>query len=433
MLTQNENNRVTLTGRGTPAGELMRRFWQPAALVDELPRDRPAVAVDLMGEKLVLFRDDKGNYGLIDRQCPHRGADLCFGRLENGGIRCPFHGWLFDVNGACLEQPAEPEDSQFYKKIHHISYPCFERSGMIFAYLGPGEPPDFPHFDCFAAPPAYTFAFKGHIEANWLQALEVGIDPSHASFLHRFFEDADDPVDGYGQQFRDSTEEIPVTKLMRENVRPEIAIENTNSGFRIFSKRDLENLGVHMRVTNLAFPNAIIIPMSNDITISQWHVPVTEVECYWYAIFTAFEEKVDKKAMRDQREELYTLPNYKPKRNRSNNWGYDPEEQKNKTFTGMGSDINVHDNWAVESPGRVFDRSKEHLGTTDKAIIAYRRMLLKAIKDVEEGKEIPFIANANSMTGPVAVDTIGSVDKSDKWWLEIDRLRRLKSPWARKI
>ena len=121
MLTQNENNRVTLTGRGTPAGELMRRFWQPAALVDELPRGRPAVAVNLMGEKLVLFRDDKGNYGLIDRQCPHRGADLCFGRLENGGIRCPFHGWLFDVNGACLEQPAEQKIVNFIKKftIYH--------------------------------------------------------------------------------------------------------------------------------------------------------------------------------------------------------------------------------------------------------------------------------------------------------------------------
>mgnify|MGYP001356275982 FL=1 len=120
MLTQNENNRVTETGRGTPAGELMRRFWQPAALVDELPGDRPAVAVELMGEKLVLFRDDYGNFGLLDRQCPHRGADLCFGRLESGGIRCPFHGWLFDVNGACLEQPAEPEGSQFYKKIQQI-------------------------------------------------------------------------------------------------------------------------------------------------------------------------------------------------------------------------------------------------------------------------------------------------------------------------
>ena len=432
MLTQNENNRVTETGRGTPAGELMRRFWQPAALVDELSGDRPAVAVELMGEKLVLFRDDNENFGLLDRQCPHRGADLCFGRLEGGGIRCPFHGWLFDVNGACLEQPAEPEGSQFYKKIQHISYPCIERSGIIFSYLGPGDPPNLPNFDCFTAPPAYTFAFKGHIEANWLQALEVGIDPAHASFLHRFFEDTD-PADSYGQQFRDSTEEIPVTKLMRENVRPELDLENTNSGFRIFSKRDLENHGVHMRVTNLAFPNAIIIPMSNDITISQWHVPVTDTECYWYAIFTAFEEKVDKKAMRDQREELYNIPDYKPRRNRSNNWGYDPEEQKHKTFTGMGSDINVHDNWAIESPGRIFDRRKEHLATTDKAIIAYRRMLLKAIKDVEDGKKIPFNTNAKLMTGPVAVDTIGSDDHSGKWWLDYDRRRRLKSPWARKI
>lgn len=430
MLSVEQNHRVTQTDRNTPAGELLRRYWQPAALVDELAGDRPAVPVELFGEQLVLFRDEKGNYGLLSRQCPHRGADLRFGRLEDGGLRCPFHGWLFDVAGKCLEQPAEPENSNFHQKIKHRAYPCLERSGVIFAYLGPGRPPPLPLFDCFVAPDTFTFAFKGHIDSNWLQAVEVGIDPAHASFLHRFFEDQD-PEEGYGQQFRDSTENIPVTKLLREAVRPTIEVEETESGMRIKTLRDLGNAGMHVRVTNLAFPNAIVIPMSNEITISQWHVPINDRECYWYAIFTDFKNEVNRHAMREQRLELYSEPNYKPSRNRTNNWGYDPEEQRTQTYTGMGMDINVHDNWAVESPGPIFDRSTEHLGTTDKAIISYRKLLFAAIDTVLDGKEAP--KRVFSHPGPLAVDTIGSGDGWQDCWIEYDRARRERSPWAKEI
>jgi phthalate 4,5-dioxygenase len=430
MLSTEQNQCVTQTARHTPAGELLRRYWQPVALVDELARGRPAVPVELFSEQLVLFRDENGEYGLVGRQCPHRGADLKFGRLEDGGIRCPFHGWLFNKNGKCLEQPAEPENSNFHTKINHAAYPCVERSGIVFAYLGAGDPPPLPAYDCFVAPEAFTFAFKGHIDANWLQALEVGIDPAHASFLHRFFEDKD-PEEGYGQQFRDSTKEIPVTKLLREAVRPEIEVEETDSGMRIKTLRDLGNAGMHIRVTNLAFPNAIVIPMSNDMTISQWHVPINDRECYWYAIFTDFEHEVDRQAMRDQRLELYSQPDYKPLRNRSNDWGYDPEEQRTQTYTGMGMDINVHDNWAVESPGTVFDRSTEHLGTTDKAIIAYRKMLMAAIDDVCAGKDAPKLGAA--LTGPVAVDTIGPVEGWQDCWIACDTERRGRSSWAKEI
>ena len=429
MLNSELNKRVTRITPGTPAGELLRKYWQPVALVEELEGERPSVAVELLGENLVLFRDKQNGYGLVGRQCPHRGADLKFGRLENGGIRCPFHGWLFDSGGKCLEQPAEPKDSNFHTKIRHKAYPCIERNGIIFAYLGPGEAPDLPEFDCFVAPEKFTFAFKGHIDANWLQALEVGIDPAHASFLHRFFEDSK-PDEGYGQQFRDSTAEIPVTKLLREAVRPDIEVESTNSGLRIKTLRDLGNAGVHVRVTNLAFPNAIVIPMSNDMTISQWHVPVNDRECYWYAIFTSFENKVDKGSMRTRRRELYTTPDYKPIRNRSNDWGYDPKEQETKTYTGMGLDINVHDNWAVESPGNIFDRSTEHLGTTDKAIIVYRKLLMEAIDAAERGEVVPALSLNYTMTGPVAVDTIGSRDNLDNCWRDYDRARRKRSPWA---
>ena len=392
MLTTEQNDRVTRTGSDTPAGALLRRYWQPAALVDELAGERPAVAVRLLGEDLVLYREESGGYALVGRRCPHRGGDLAYGRLEDGGIRCPFHGWLFDGAGACLEQPAEPADSDFHTKIRHTAYPCIERNGIVFTHMGPGPPPPLPGMDCFVAPDTYSFAFKGLIEANWLQALEVGIDPAHASFLHRFFED-DDPEQRYGQQFRDRTDgaEIPVTRLLREHTRPEISVDPVDHGLRITSRRDLGNQGTHVRITNLVFPNAICIPLSTDMVLTQWHVPIDDVTCYWYGLFTTFEEVVDKATMRAARLELYTLPDYRPKRGKGNNYLYDPAEQKTQTFTGMGMDINVHDNWAIESPGPIHDRTTENLGTTDKAIIANRRLLTQAIDAVVAGTALPVI------------------------------------------
>src|ERR1700756_763267 len=185
MISAEKNALMTQVGPDRPAGRLLRAYWQPVALVDELDAERPLKALRLLGQDLVLFRDEDGRLGLIDRDCPHRGADLAFGRLEDGGLRCPFHGWLFDVDGRCLETPAEPSGSNLCAQIRQASYPVVERSGIVFGYLGEGAPPAFPAFDCFLAPDTHTFAFKGLIECNWLQALEVGLDPAHASFLHR--------------------------------------------------------------------------------------------------------------------------------------------------------------------------------------------------------------------------------------------------------
>ena len=241
MLSQEQNDLITRSGPGTAAGALMRRYWQPAALVDELSgTNRPVKPIRLMGESLVLFRDDAGRYGLIERACPHRGTDLAYGRLENGGLRCAFHGWLFDVTGKCLETPAEPDGSNLCANIRQKAYPVVEKSGILFAYLGPGEPPAFPHFDCFVAPDTHTFAFKGMIDCNWLQSLEVGIDPAHTSFLHRFFHD-EDPAQGYGKMFRDQSlgTDMPMTQIMREFPRPRIEVEPTEFGFRIATLRQI--------------------------------------------------------------------------------------------------------------------------------------------------------------------------------------------------
>ncbi len=382
----------------------------------------------------MLFRGEDGGYGLIDRHCAHRGADLAYGRLENGGLRCAFHGWLFDVSGQCIETPAEPKGSNLCKGIKQRSYPVVEKSGILWAYLGEGEPPAFPEIDCFVAPNSHTFAFKGHINCNWLQALEVGIDPAHASFLHRFFED-EDTSGAYGKQFRGASagSDMPMTKILREYENPIINVEHTEYGMRLVALREIDEERTHVRVTNQLFPHAFVIPMSTEMTITQWHVPIDDENCYWFAIFTSYTVPVDKKKMREQRLELYELPDYTSRKNRDNDYGFDPHEQATATYTGMGADINVHDQWAVESMGPIQDRTNEHLGTSDKAIVQYRRLLRQEIEKVSGGEK-PFMfldsARARSIQGPSTMDGIGPTRGWEIYWMEVDVKRRRGAPWA---
>jgi len=426
MISKEQNELMTRIGSGTPAGKLLRRYWQPVALVDELQGERPVKAVRIFGEELVIFRTGS-SYGLIGRHCAHRGADLAYGRLEDGGLRCAFHGWLFDAQGRCLERPAEPDGSRLCEHIRQRAYPVAEKSGMLFAYLGEGEAPAFPAFDCFVAPDAYTFAFKGYWDCNWLQALEVGIDPAHASWLHRFFED-EDPAASYGRQFRGtpSDSQTPISKVLRDFSRPAIRVERTEYGMRLQTLRRISEAHTHIRVTNVLFPQAFVIPMNAEMTISQWHVPVDDTGCYWYAIFTSFGAPVDKATMRSQRLKTYPAPDYKPVFSRNNSWGFNAEEQKKQTFTGMGFDINIHDQWACESQGPIQDRTRENLGSTDKGIVLYRRLLLDAIRKNEAG-ELQVNTDAS---GPPAIDGIGPTDGIDEYWKEADQKRRQQAKWA---
>jgi phenylpropionate dioxygenase-like ring-hydroxylating dioxygenase large terminal subunit len=435
MMSREQNDLITRTGPDTPAGKLLRAHWQPAALLDELDPARPVVPVRLLGENFVLFRDEAGRYGLLDRDCPHRGADLAFGRLEDGGLRCAFHGWLFDVDGRCLQTPAEPETSRLCQGIRQRSYPVVERNGILFAYLGEGEPPAFAELDCFVAPNTHAFAFKGLIECNWLQALEVGIDPAHASFLHRFFEDEDTSA-SYGKQFRGASadSDLPMTKILRDYDRPIINVERTEFGMRLVALREIDGDRTHVRVTNQLFPQAFVIPMSTEMTITQWHVPVDDETCYWYAIFTSFGQPVDKARMRAQRLELYELPEYRSRKNKANTYGFDPHEQATATYTGMGLDINVHDQWAVESMGRIQDRTREHLGQSDKAIVLYRRILREQIEKAAAGPDGLLMRlderHAKSIQGPATMDGIGPTKGWETYWMEVDVKRRRGAPWA---
>ncbi|MEP4034052.1 aromatic ring-hydroxylating dioxygenase subunit alpha [Roseibium polysiphoniae] len=404
MISQKLNDQITRIGPGTSAGEVLRRYWQPAALTDELTDARPMVPVNLLGERLVLVRQSNSEFVLMTRE-------------------------------ACPDEPPAyyPEPDAIEVAQNGPRYPVVEMKGMYFAYMGPGAAPAFPKFDCFRAPDSHVFAFKGIWECNWLQALEVGIDPSHASFLHRFLQD-EDPEDSYGKQFRDKAAHtnMPMTQVLREYPRPDIEVEETDFGLKITALRHLENDFTHVRVTNQIFPEAICIPMSREMTITQWHVPIDDENCYWYTLFTSFAKPVDKQLMREQRLKEHRLPDYAPLKNRSNDYRFDPEEQKTLTYTGMGLDINVHDQWAVESMGQIQDRTREHLGRGDAAIVRYRLMLRKAIKAVESDREDALLMRdeaAATIVGPLSNDAITSTgDWKEASW-ETDKLRRAECPW----
>jgi hypothetical protein len=186
-------------------------------------------------------------------------------------------------------------------------------------------------------------------------------------------------------------------------------------------------------VTNLVFPHAFVIPMSSEMTITQWHVPIDDTRHYWYAIFTSFGAPVNKDEMRRQRLQLYELPDYVPRKNRSNNYGFDAHEQAHETFTGMGADINVHDQWACESMGTIQDRTREHLGQSDKAISAYRRLLRSAIEAAGNGARLPMLpdaAAAATLTGPAAIDGIGPTEDWQGYWKKTDAARRKAAVWT---
>jgi phthalate 4,5-dioxygenase len=497
-MNHEQNLRLTQVGPGTPGGLLQRRFWQPVALAEEFD---PALAPDMgtpalprlvkavraLGQDLVLVKNHDGSWALLDRDCPHRGANLAFARYEvlpdddsqnhsnlssihNGekqislykstqtrlqtAIRCPFHGWAFqtsgDAIGQCVDTPAEPENSTMCQHIQQRSYPVIEKASVVWAWLGEGDPVPFPELDCFAAPASHCFAFKGLWQANWLQCFEVGMDPAHPSFLHRFLQDADLQETGSnagGKQFRSAAagdvegERWPMTRVMRELHRPKLSADalqsDTWQGIRITALRQLSEQTTHVRITQAVFPHVFIIPLSETLTITQWHLPVHDGLTYWFSVFTSFDTPIDQAAMRAQRLPYTTLPHYIPKAGAHNAWGFNPQEQMTRTFLGMGEeDINVHDQWAVESMGAqtagLQNRTREHLATSDKIIVLYRRWLQRALDAVEKGEAPPALpATQQHSESPGTVDGFAPVASWQTWWQDAVKAKRSKAPWIR--
>ena len=378
MITNEENQLLTQTDRGKPAGELLRRYWQPVALSSELPAGGAPLSVKILGEALALFRDDQGRIGLIGLHCAHRGTDLSYGRVEDGGLRCLYHGWLYDIHGRCLEQPGEPGGGANRGAIKHCAYPCVEKSGVVFTYMGPGKAPLLPNYEFLNQPAGRFCVYKVYHECNYLQANEGNIDPVHLSFLHKFLERKEERYTGV----RGSDESH--YNLIAKAQPPQLDIEITDFGVRIYSVRQMGGEKIYLRVSNFVLPNLSTFPgqTGGQGYGINWHVPIDDTHHWKFCFFFNREASLDPAVVAKSLAEIDE--NYHPVRNEANRFMQDRESMKTQTYTGMGSGFQTHDAFATGSQGAVQDRTQENIVSSDIAIVAARKLMEKAIRDIGE-------------------------------------------------
>jgi len=383
MLTVEENDRLTRVGPGTPGGELFRRYWWPVCLSTELTeKDGAPLRVRLLGEDLIAYRDSNGDIGLVDAYCPHRRAPLFFGRNEECGIRCVYHGWKFDRHGDCTDMPSEPPGTTLQAKVKIVAYPTVEKGGVVWAYLGKKDKqPPLPDYEWTRAPEGYRYVSKTFENCNYLQCMEGGLDTAHSSFLHN---------NKLGS--RDN--------LRQHDKAPHIEVERTDYGYRYASVRHADD-GQYTRVYHYVMPaqqmRASMIgydgkrnrPARLDGHI--W-VPIDDNTTFIYNVMAApFEEDrllpeaVEAREKAAGRGKDDNIPGtFRLKRNQENDYLIDRQMQKTQNYSGIVG-VNTQDFALQEGMGPIVDRSKEFLGTSDKAIVAMRRLLLEAIRVNETG------------------------------------------------
>ena len=401
MLSAAENEMLTRTGPGTPMGELLRRFWLPILLPDELPApDCAPVRVRLLCEDLVAFRDTEGNLGLIDAYCAHRRAHLFFGRNEECGLRCIYHGWKFDVNGNCVDMPTEPPESSFKDKVKLTSYPLREAGGIIWAYMGPrDEMPELPRFPINEAPEGYRFAIKRWQECNFVQAIEGGIDSAHTRYLHTTldFHKLTDTYRAQTKPLMDKFQKDPESLSPREldllfrtvDKAPRVMAHRTKYGLAVAARSNLDDQ-YYWRFNQFLMPFYTMPPRDPG---GHAFVPIDDENCWVWS----FRVSTDRPLSRDEIWALKTgntagrfgAPvdkNYRPLANKENDFLFDRERQRTYNFSGIIATGNQ--DMAVQvSMGAITDRTKEYLGVTDVGIIEMRKLLLSAAKDLCEGKK----------------------------------------------
>ncbi len=419
MLTEEVNRRLTLTGPGTPAGAMMRCFWHPIALADELPSGGAPIPVKVLGEELVLFRDDRDRLGLIGLLCSHRCADLSYGRIEDGGLRCLYHGWLYDIHGRCLEQPAEPPGSRYKDKIRHPAYPVIERAGLLFAYMGSGESPLLPDYEFLRAAPAHRFLHRTHVECNYLQAIEGDIDPAHMSYLHRSWRR---PPWAHRDVRTVPGSDQPAARYLRDDRMPLLETEHTDFGVRNYAIRDAEDGARYVRISNFIVPNKVATVggegrVGEGYTI-HWRVPADDQSHMRFDfIFNR---------ARPVAHELYAqefaseVVDHRYRRTKQNRFLQDRALMQAGNFSGMGDHHGAQDAFATETQGPIHNRSREHLGTSDACIVAARRALLAAVAAAETGLDPPHVIrdpSKNDMSHMVVVSEVvpRGVDHRTLW------------------
>lgn len=385
MLKKEQNDFLTQTGAGTPMGGLFRRYWLPALLAEEVAvPDGPPVRLQLLSEKMLAFRDTQGQLGVIDEFCAHRGVSLWFGRNEEGGIRCPYHGWKYDVKGQCLDVPSEPAESGFCKKIKLKSYPLVERGGVIWIYMGPPElQPPLPEFEFATVPAAQSFTSKRLQESNWLQAFEGGIDSSHVSWLHSGSLNSDPLFKGAkGNQYNQS------------DLRPVFDVVDAEGGLYVGARRNAEDDQYYWRITPWIMPCFTMVPPRGDHPLhGHFWVPIDD-ENNWAWSFdyhpTRALTAAEVQSMKDGKGiHVRYVPNtYRPLQNRDNDYLMDRAAQKSGVSYSGIEGIAMQDASLQESMGAIQDRTRENLTSTDNGIIMARHRLMKAAKALME-KGVP--------------------------------------------
>jgi phenylpropionate dioxygenase-like ring-hydroxylating dioxygenase large terminal subunit len=385
MLSREDNELVTRTGPGTPLGEAMRRYWMPALMSSELPEaDCPPTRIGLLGEKLVAFRDSNGEAGLVAENCPHRGASLFFGRNEEEGLRCVYHGWKFNTEGVCVDMPNEPPESNFKQKVKVTAYPCIEMGGIIWTYMGPPDrrPPE-PGYEWVRAPEGCTFVSKTFEDCNYLQGVEGGVDSSHSSFLHREF---------------GNNPSLGANSYRARAGAPRLEVLRTDYGYSYASIRHIKDEDKNfVRVYQFVMPfhqqRAFFGYLSKPVIQGHMWVPIDDYTHWvWNWMYVVdgtslSEEEIELEERMTGRHPDDMIPGtFKLKKNRENDYMMSRERQKTVNYTGIEG-VNTQDLALQETMGTIYDRTKEHLGASDLAVITTRRLLLQAIKEVQDGDD----------------------------------------------
>jgi phthalate 4,5-dioxygenase oxygenase subunit len=390
MLNANDNELLCRVGPGTPGGEWLRRFWMPTLLSSQLPEpDCEPVEVRILGEDLVAFRDTEGRIGMMDALCPHRQAPMFYGRNEENGLRCVYHGWKFDVNGECVDMPSEPADSKFHEKVKPKFYPTREWANIVWTYMGPPAlMPDLPQVEFARVPDENRFVTKYRHNGNWVQAMEGDADSSHVGFLHK----------NLNALRGDPATMDPQQRYTTLDQAPKWTIEPKPYGMQLAARRNAEEDSYYWRINQWLLPFYTFIAGNLDQRRGHCHiwVPVDdEWTDTWDVIWGPSEALTEQ-----ERYNMTQGPNahissldektLMLKANVSNHFFINRDDQRNKSFTGIAG-IREQDAAVTTGMGAIVNRTREHLGTSDMAIVVMRRLLLKGIKELMSGTE-PYAA-----------------------------------------
>ncbi len=418
MTTAAENEILTRTGPGTPMGELMRNYWIPAAKSSELVADGEPVRLMLLSEKLIAFRDTSGKVGVMDHRCPHRCASLFFGRNEEGGIRCVYHGWKFDVDGNCTDMANVPPHQDFKHKVHAKTYKAVERNGVVYVYMGDqSRIPELPQIESTLLPEDQVDVHFILRESNWLQGTEGELDTSHIGFLH------------LGSLGKNQMAGQGENRFAVANRAPEYKSLETDFGYMYAAYRPAEADETYWRFGQFLFPFWTMPPIGHirQNLLTRAYVPIDDENC----MIVIIEKKdiIERPAgplpaghPGEAFDQNSYLPNttdwlgrWRLKENRANDYLIDRERQRNECYTGMDTFV-LQDQMITESMGEIVDRTMEHLAPSDVMITRVRRCLVRAAQDYAKDKTLP--ANATDASHFASVRGGFFVEKSNVDWTE---------------